>query len=180
MLQTYYFFVEGPSSAEQEHHFPCRTLNGSRGLSRSATELRTKPRAASGSDGTDGIGASSSPQHHGRRAETGVFQRLRQQHKHLGVAQRTQSFFATLRARWVGCSRMAKERKHRSNKEMHEIEHNLESDYAADYSSATEYSRSSSATHSPARHYLSHPVCSFEVFILLSDRLFPKDRMEEF
>jgi len=76
------------------------------------------------------------------------------------VAQRTHTFFATLKSRWARSR--SKERK--KSKDTGSVQSQdagqlknlgVESDYAADYSS--EHSRSSSATQSPARHCLNRP-----------------------
>ncbi|XP_046427273.1 multiple C2 and transmembrane domain-containing protein isoform X3 [Neodiprion fabricii] len=115
----------------------CRSrlnLNGSRHLSRSATELRPN----NGSP----IHQSHSPVVH-------------QRHRHpVSVAQRTQTFFATLKSRWSRSR--SKERKKLRDAGYHlQDAGKNESDYAADYSS--EHSHSSSATQSPARHYHNTP-----------------------
>ncbi|XP_063988122.1 multiple C2 and transmembrane domain-containing protein isoform X1 [Diachasmimorpha longicaudata] len=118
-------------------------LNGKRQLSRSATELR-----ANDEDPTNR--PASSTEH--RRSH-------HQPHPHhrpvVSVAQRTHTFFATLKSRWV--RGRSKERKKAKDSNLQDSPHRsggIESDYAADYSS--EHSRSSSATHSPARA-LNHP-----------------------
>ncbi|XP_023248407.1 multiple C2 and transmembrane domain-containing protein [Copidosoma floridanum] len=137
-------------------------LNGSRQLSRSATELRERSRKSGGESSSAGR----SPEHRrvrtttsssaGGSAEHGVLQRLRQQHRHISVAQRTHTFFATLKSHWVK-SRAKDSRKKTRDPADYKAGSgsNQDSDYAADYSS--EHSRSSSATQSPARHYLNHP-----------------------
>ncbi|XP_017885909.1 multiple C2 and transmembrane domain-containing protein isoform X3 [Ceratina calcarata] len=112
-------------------------LNGSRQLSKSATELRNNENSSSPS--RRGEQASPSVVHHHRRHGT-------------SVAQRTHTFFATLKSRWA--RNRSKERK-KSKDAGIVLAQNVESDYAADYSS--EHSKSSSATQSPARHYLNHP-----------------------
>ncbi|XP_016839970.1 multiple C2 and transmembrane domain-containing protein isoform X2 [Nasonia vitripennis] len=125
-------------------------LNGSRQLSRSATELRESPK------GGESSSAGRSPEHRrARTGDSGVIHRLRHQHRHVSVAQRTHEFFATLKSRWVRSR--SKERKKSKDAGLLLDSHGKaqESDYAADYSS--EHSRSSSATQSPARHYLNHP-----------------------
>ncbi|KAL0120550.1 hypothetical protein PUN28_008335 [Cardiocondyla obscurior] len=126
-------------------------LNGSRQLSKSATELRDSQIAnSSPSRRGDGSGESGIVHHH-------------RHHRHLGtasVAQRTHTFFATLKSRWARSR--SKERK--KSKDAGSLQSQdasqlknpgAESDYAADYSS--EHSRSSSATQSPARHCLNRP-----------------------
>ncbi|XP_066589829.1 multiple C2 and transmembrane domain-containing protein isoform X2 [Prorops nasuta] len=121
-------------------------LNGSRQLSRSATELR------------DNGGGSEEDSPSRRRvlgAESSVIQHHR--HRHVGsVAQRTHTFFATLKSRWVR-SRSKERKKSKDLLASQQDSKNAggESDYAADYSS--DHSRSSSATQSPARHVLNHP-----------------------
>lgn len=70
----------------------------------------------------------------------------------MSVAQRTHTFFATLKSRWVrGRSKERKKTKESSanTQDSPYRSGGLESDYAADYSS--EHSPSSSATHSPAK-----------------------------
>ncbi|XP_046744360.1 multiple C2 and transmembrane domain-containing protein isoform X3 [Diprion similis] len=114
----------------------CRSrlnLNGSRHISRSATELRP----------TNG-----SPIHHSHSPV------VHQRHRHpVTVAQRTQTFFATLKSRWSR-SRSKERKKLReaaaATGYLLQDAGKNESDYAADYSS--EHSHSSSATQSPARH----------------------------
>ncbi|XP_068981000.1 multiple C2 and transmembrane domain-containing protein isoform X8 [Bombus flavifrons] len=113
-------------------------LNGSRQLSKSATELRNND--------------SSSPSRRGEQADSGVVHHHRHHRHATSVAQRTHIFFATLKSRW-GRNR-SKERK-KSKDAGTTLSHGVESDYAADYSS--EHSKSSSATQSPARHCLTHP-----------------------
>lgn len=125
-------------------------LNGSRQLSKSATELR------------DSDIANSSPSRRGDvSGESGIVHHHRH-HRHHGtsVAQRTHTFFATLKSRWTRSR--SKERK--KSKDTGSVQSQdasqlknpgAESDYAADYSS--EHSRSSSATQSPARHCLNRP-----------------------
>ncbi|XP_071878084.1 multiple C2 domain and transmembrane region protein isoform X6 [Bombus fervidus] len=113
-------------------------LNGSRQLSKSATELRNND--------------SSSPSRHGEQTDSGVVHHHRHHRHGTSVAQRTHIFFATLKSRW-GRNR-SKERK-KSKDAGTTLSHGVESDYAADYSS--EHSKSSSATQSPARHCLTHP-----------------------
>lgn len=116
-------------------------VNGNRQKSKSADELRDN------GDKTDSSSAGPSPKHVAGRQNSGVIQRLRHHHRHLSMAQKTHTFFAILKARW-----RSKERHKSKDKDGGG---NAESDYAADYSS--EHSKSSSATQSPARHYLSHP-----------------------
>ncbi|XP_043586979.1 multiple C2 and transmembrane domain-containing protein isoform X9 [Bombus pyrosoma] len=113
-------------------------LNGSRQLSKSATELRNND--------------SSSPSRRGEQTDSGVVHHHRHHRHATSVAQRTHIFFATLKSRW-GRNR-SKERK-KSKDAGSTLSHGVESDYAADYSS--EHSKSSSATQSPARHCLTHP-----------------------
>ncbi|XP_011861896.1 PREDICTED: multiple C2 and transmembrane domain-containing protein 1 [Vollenhovia emeryi] len=124
-------------------------LNGSRQLSKSATELR------------DSEIANSSPSRRGDGSgESGIVQHHRHHRHHGSVAQRTHTFFATLKSRWARSR--SKERK--KSKDAGSVQSQdagqlknpgAESDYAADYSS--EHSRSSSATQSPARHCLNRP-----------------------
>ncbi|XP_029160500.1 multiple C2 and transmembrane domain-containing protein isoform X4 [Nylanderia fulva] len=126
-------------------------LNGSRQISRSATELRDSEIAnRSPSRRDDGSGESSVIHHH----------RHHRHHGTISVAQRTHTFFATLKSRWARSR--SKERK--KSKDASSVQSQdagqlknpgVESDYAADYSS--EHSRSSSATQSPARHCLNRP-----------------------
>ncbi|XP_043290083.1 multiple C2 and transmembrane domain-containing protein isoform X2 [Venturia canescens] len=127
-------------------------LNGSRPLSRSATELRVNKRE-------------DSPSLRGRASQASGDNNNRDssRHHHLrysSVAQRTQTFFATLKSRWVrGRSKERKKTKDgnviKDGNDSPNRNVGVESDYAADYSS--EHSRSSSATQSPARHCLNHP-----------------------
>ncbi|XP_011699942.1 PREDICTED: multiple C2 and transmembrane domain-containing protein 1 isoform X6 [Wasmannia auropunctata] len=122
-------------------------LNGSRQLSKSATELR------------DSEIANSSPSRRGDGSgESGIVHH--RHHRHHGtVAQRTHTFFATLKSRWARSR--SKERKKSKDagsvlsQDASQKNLGVESDYAADYSS--EHSRSSSATQSPARHCLNRP-----------------------
>ncbi|KAG5319707.1 MCTP2 protein, partial [Pseudoatta argentina] len=124
-------------------------LNGSRQLSKSATELR------------DSEIANSSPSRRGDGSgESGIIHHHRHHRHHGTVAQRTHTFFATLKSRWSRSR--SKERK--KSKDAGSVQSQdagqlknlgVESDYAADYSS--EHSRSSSATQSPARHCLNRP-----------------------
>ncbi|XP_070165332.1 multiple C2 and transmembrane domain-containing protein isoform X7 [Polyergus mexicanus] len=126
-------------------------LNGSRQLSKSATELRNNEITNSSPSRRDDGSSGSGIIHHHRH------------HRHHGpasVAQRTHTFFATLKSRWVRSR--SKERK--KSKDASSVQSQdtgqlknpgIESDYAADYSS--EHSRSSSATQSPARHCLNRP-----------------------
>ncbi|XP_033223349.1 multiple C2 and transmembrane domain-containing protein isoform X2 [Belonocnema kinseyi] len=121
-------------------------LNGSRHLSRSATELRDNQSHT----------PNRSPVH--RTCDNEAESITRHRYRHASVAQRTQTFFATLKSRWARSrSKERKKSKDASSSHAHDHykNHGLESDYAADYSS--EHSRSSSATQSPAKHYLSHP-----------------------
>ncbi|XP_020710174.2 multiple C2 and transmembrane domain-containing protein isoform X3 [Athalia rosae] len=117
-------------------------LNGSRQLSRSATELRPK----NGSPSHNLHGHNPSVVHHSHR-------------HHISVAQRTHTFFATLKSRWSrGRSKERKKSRDHIPASQDVSKNNaagMESDYAADYSS--EHSHSSSATQSPARHYHNHP-----------------------
>ncbi|XP_018053592.1 PREDICTED: multiple C2 and transmembrane domain-containing protein 1 isoform X4 [Atta colombica] len=122
-------------------------LNGSRQLSKSATELRDSEIAnSSPSRRGDGSGESSIIHRH---------------HRHHGtVAQRTHTFFATLKSRWSRSrSKERKKSKDAGSVQSQDVGQlknlGIESDYAADYSS--EHSRSSSATQSPARHCLNRP-----------------------
>ncbi|XP_011313460.1 multiple C2 and transmembrane domain-containing protein 1 isoform X1 [Fopius arisanus] len=117
-------------------------LNGKRQLSRSATELRAND------DETNR--PASSTEH--RRSH-------HQPHPHhrpvASVAQKTHTFFASLKSRWVrGRSKERKKGKESNPQDSPHRAGGIESDYAADYSS--EHSRSSSATHSPAR-IINHP-----------------------
>ncbi|KOC63159.1 Multiple C2 and transmembrane domain-containing protein 1 [Habropoda laboriosa] len=114
-------------------------LNGSRQLSKSATELRNND--------------NSSPSRRGEQsADSGVVHHHRHHRHATSVAQRTHTFFATLKSRWARSR--SKERK-KSKDVGNVLSQGVESDYAADYSS--EHSKSSSATQSPARHCLNHP-----------------------
>ncbi|OAD52398.1 Multiple C2 and transmembrane domain-containing protein 1, partial [Eufriesea mexicana] len=113
-------------------------LNGSRQLSKSATELRNND--------------TSSPSRRGEQAESSVIHHHRHHRQATSVAQRTHIFFATLKSRWA--RNRSKERK-KSKDAGNVLSQGIESDYAADYSS--EHSKSSSATQSPARHCLNHP-----------------------
>ncbi|XP_076248884.1 multiple C2 domain and transmembrane region protein isoform X4 [Calliopsis andreniformis] len=118
-------------------------LNGSRQLSKSATELRNND--------------NSSPSRRGEQAGSNVTHR--HQRHGTSVAQRTHTFFATLKSRWVRSrSKERKKSKDTGNVLSQDASYKsggVESDYAADYSS--EHSKSSSATQSPARHCLNHP-----------------------
>lgn len=135
-------------------------LNGSRQLSKSATELRNND--------------SGSPSRRGEQVESGVVHHHRHHRHATSVAQRTHIFFATLKSRW-GRNR-SKERK-KSRDGGSGLPHGgIESDYAADYSS--EHSKSSSATQSPARHCLNHPgtyiffpCISLQFFVAKSRRI---------
>lgn len=127
-------------------------LNGSRQISKSATELRGSDTADSSPPGrVDGAAdePGSAVHHHRHR-----------RHNTTSVAQRTHTFFATLKSRWAR-SRSKERKKSRdagsgqSQDAGQPKNPGVESDYAADYSS--EHSRSSSATQSPARHGLGHP-----------------------
>ncbi|KAK0169078.1 hypothetical protein PV327_002824 [Microctonus hyperodae] len=116
-------------------------LNGNRPLSRSATELRANNDDTSSSRAQS---AQSTSQHR--------HSNVQQHHRHVSVAQRTHTFFATLKSRWVrGRSKERKKTKESSanTQDSPYRSGGLESDYAADYSS--EHSPSSSATHSPAK-----------------------------
>ncbi|XP_031826652.1 multiple C2 domain and transmembrane region protein isoform X3 [Nomia melanderi] len=120
-------------------------LNGSRQLSKSATELRNND--------------NSSPSRRGEQADSGVAHQHRQHRHATSVAQRTHTFFATLKSRWAR-SRSKERKKSKDAGNLHSQDASyrsagVESDYAADYSS--EHSKSSSATQSPARHCLNHP-----------------------
>lgn len=136
-------------------------LNGSRQLSKSATELR------------DNDIEKLSPSRRGEVVgESGVIHHHRHHRHATSVAQRTHTFFATLKSRWAR-SRSKERKKSKdgsggggggglgvpSTQEATTTTTyktpGIESDYAADYSS--EHSRSSSATQSPARHCLKHP-----------------------
>ncbi|XP_012229757.1 multiple C2 and transmembrane domain-containing protein isoform X7 [Linepithema humile] len=139
--------LAGNASAQERSRL---NLNGSRQLSKSATELRDSDIAnSSPSRRGDGSGDSGVVHHH-------------RHHRHgtVSVAQRTHTFFATLKSRWARSR--SKERK--KSKDAGSVQSQdagqfknpgVESDYTADYSS--EHSRSSSATQSPARHCLNHP-----------------------
>ncbi|XP_057330177.1 multiple C2 and transmembrane domain-containing protein isoform X1 [Microplitis mediator] len=120
-------------------------LNGNRQLSRSATELRNN-----NDDLSTGRASSAQPTQH-RHSHV---QQHHHHHRHVtSVAQRTQTFFATLKSRWA----RARSKERKKAKDGHDSTHSagVESDYAADYSS--EHSKSSSATHSPAKIALNHP-----------------------
>ncbi|KAI4504174.1 hypothetical protein M0802_000645 [Mischocyttarus mexicanus] len=130
-------------------------LNGSRQLSKSATELRDNDIEKLSPSRRGEVGGESGVIHHHRH------------HRHAtSVAQRTHTFFATLKSRWARSR--SKERKKSKDGGGGGVgvtqtqdatttykTPGIESDYAADYSS--EHSRSSSATQSPARHCLKHP-----------------------
>ncbi|XP_053994551.1 multiple C2 and transmembrane domain-containing protein isoform X5 [Hylaeus volcanicus] len=120
-------------------------LNGSRQLSKSATELRNND--------------SGSPSRRGEQAESSVVHHHRQHRHGASVAQRTHTFFATLKSRWARSrSKERKKSKDAGNVVPQDSSYKtagVESDYGADYSS--EHSKSSSATQSPARHCLNHP-----------------------
>ncbi|XP_015190814.1 PREDICTED: multiple C2 and transmembrane domain-containing protein 1 isoform X2 [Polistes dominula] len=128
-------------------------LNGSRQLSKSATELRDNDIEKLSPSRRGEVGGESGVIHHHRH------------HRHAtSVAQRTHTFFATLKSRWARSR--SKERKKSKDGGGGGVPPTqeatttyktpgIESDYAADYSS--EHSRSSSATQSPARHCLKHP-----------------------
>lgn len=142
------FLLAGNTCAQERSRL---NLNGSRQLSKSATELRDSEIAnSSPSRRGDGSGESGIVHHH-------------RHHRHLGtasVAQRTHTFFATLKSRWARSR--SKERKKSKDasgvlsQDASQLKNpGAESDYAADYSS--EHSRSSSATQSPARHCLNRP-----------------------
>ncbi|XP_076286830.1 multiple C2 domain and transmembrane region protein isoform X5 [Lasioglossum baleicum] len=119
-------------------------LNGSRQLSKSATELRNNDNG--------------SPSRRGEQPDSGGSHQHRHHHRHAtSVAQRTHTFFATLKSRWAR-SRSKERKKSKDGGNLHTQDASykgVESDYAADYSS--EHSKSSSATQSPARHCLNHP-----------------------
>ncbi|XP_074094466.1 multiple C2 domain and transmembrane region protein isoform X1 [Cotesia typhae] len=120
-------------------------LNGNRQLSRSATELRVNNEELS-----TGRASSAQPSQH-RHSHV---QQHHHHHRHVAsVAQRTQTFFATLKNRWA----RARSKERKKAKDAHDSTHSVgvESDYAADYSS--EHSKSSSTTHSPAKIALNHP-----------------------
>ncbi|XP_034940363.1 multiple C2 and transmembrane domain-containing protein isoform X2 [Chelonus insularis] len=123
-------------------------LNGNRQLSRSATELRANNDNASSSR-TQSAQPSSQHRH----------SHVLHHHRHVAsVAQRTHTFFATLKSRWVrGRSKERRKCKEMPSNPQDSPHRNVgvESDYAADYSS--EHSKSSSATHSPAKITLNHP-----------------------
>ncbi|XP_076385507.1 multiple C2 domain and transmembrane region protein isoform X4 [Megachile rotundata] len=120
-------------------------LNGSRQLSKSATELRNND--------------SGSPSRRGEQGESSVVHHHRHHRHATSVAQRTHTFFATLKSRWARSrSKERKKSKDAGNLLSQDAAFRtagVESDYAADYSS--EHSKSSSATQSPARHCLNHP-----------------------
>ncbi|XP_076545990.1 multiple C2 domain and transmembrane region protein isoform X3 [Osmia lignaria lignaria] len=120
-------------------------LNGSRQLSKSATELRNND--------------NSSPSRRGEQGESSVVHHHRHHRHATSVAQRTHTFFATLKSRWTRSrSKERKKSKDAGNLLSQDVPYRsggVESDYAADYSS--EHSKSSSATQSPARHCLNHP-----------------------
>ncbi|KAK2576926.1 hypothetical protein KPH14_005545 [Odynerus spinipes] len=123
-------------------------LNGSRQLSKSATELR------------DNEIGNLSPSRRGEVGESGVIHHHRHHRHATSVAQRTHTFFATLKSRWAR-SRSKERKKSKDGSGVASTQETpfktpgIESDYAADYSS--EHSRSSSATQSPARHCFKHP-----------------------
>ncbi|XP_076171080.1 multiple C2 domain and transmembrane region protein isoform X5 [Ptiloglossa arizonensis] len=118
-------------------------LNGSRQLSKSATELRNND--------------NSSPSRRDEQAESSVVHHHRQHRHTTSVAQRTHTFFATLKSRWARSrSKERKKSKDAGNLHAQDVPYKtVDSDYAADYSS--EHSRSSSTTQSPARHGLNYP-----------------------
>ncbi|KAL2735223.1 multiple C2 and transmembrane domain-containing protein isoform X1 [Vespula squamosa] len=125
-------------------------LNGSRQLSKSATELRDNEIEKLSPSRRGEVGGESGVIHHHRH------------HRHAtSVAQRTHTFFATLKSRWSR-SRSKERKKSKDGSGVPPTQEattfktpGIESDYTADYSS--EHSRSSSATQSPARHCLKHP-----------------------
>ncbi|XP_046822715.1 multiple C2 and transmembrane domain-containing protein isoform X2 [Vespa crabro] len=125
-------------------------LNGSRQLSKSATELRNNEIEKLSPSRRGEVGGESGVIHHHRH------------HRHAtSVAQRTHTFFATLKSRWSR-SRSKERKKSKDGGGVSTTQEStsfktpgIESDYTADYSS--EHSRSSSATQSPARHCLKHP-----------------------
>nr|KAF7425514.1 hypothetical protein H0235_007952 [Vespula pensylvanica] len=126
-------------------------LNGSRQLSKSATELRDNEIEKLSPSRRGEVGGESGVIHHHRH------------HRHAtSVAQRTHTFFATLKSRWAR-SRSKERKKSKDGGGVPSTQEattfktpGIESDYTADYSS--EHSRSSSATQSPARHCLKHPA----------------------
>lgn len=125
-------------------------LNGSRQLSKSATELRNSEISnSSPSRRGDGSGESGIIHHH----------RHHRHHGTVSVAQRTHTFFATLKSRWVRSKSKERKKSKDASVQLQDASQlknpGAESDYAADYSS--EHSRSSSATQSPARHCLNRP-----------------------
>lgn len=141
-----HFDLAGNTCAQERSRL---NLNGSRQLSKSATELRDSEIAnSSPSRRGDGSGESGIVHHHRHHRHPGT----------VSVAQRTHTFFATLKSRWARSR--SKERKKSKDasgilsQDASQLK-NAESDYAADYSS--EHSRSSSATQSPARHCLNRP-----------------------
>ncbi|XP_020291510.1 multiple C2 and transmembrane domain-containing protein 1, partial [Pseudomyrmex gracilis] len=123
-------------------------LNGSRQLSKSATELRDNQIVNSSSPSRRGDGSGESGHH-----------RHQPRHHHHGttsVAQRTHTFFATLKSRWARSRSKERKKSKDTSQDTTSLKNpGVESDYAADYSS--EHSKSSSATQSPARHCLNHP-----------------------
>ncbi|XP_051162976.1 multiple C2 and transmembrane domain-containing protein isoform X1 [Leptopilina boulardi] len=119
-------------------------FNGSRQISKSATELRNNESDSS----------NKSPIH---RIQNEKEITTSHQHRHASVAQKTHIFFATLKNRWTRSKSKERKKSKESSIFLSQDSKNIgvESDYAADYSS--EHSHSSSATQSPAKHYLHHP-----------------------
>ncbi|XP_011503510.1 PREDICTED: multiple C2 and transmembrane domain-containing protein 1 [Ceratosolen solmsi marchali] len=151
MLESVASGLSSAQIAEESFLKDCSRLNvnSSRKLSRSATELRDNIN----NENSSSIGPS--PEH--RLVCTATSEIVQQQHRHISVAQRTHTFFTTLKSRWHG--NRSKDRKKTKDADIlldlqGNCSINQESDYTADYSS--EQSRSSSTTHSPARHYFSH------------------------
>lgn len=128
-----------------------------RKFSKSAIELRKYINK------TDSSSTGRSPEHGNfcKRTESNFISRVRHPERYLSVSQRTQTFFMNLK------SRLAQARSKGRKKDGFGMSltnpGNNESDYAADYSS--EHSRSSSATQSPARHYLNNSGKFFETLI---------------
>ncbi|CAB0038912.1 unnamed protein product [Trichogramma brassicae] len=153
-----------------------------RQLSRSATELRSAERKSGSKSplffhlGRNRSRTATTTTSHSGGGEGGHVVHKLHHHRHISVAQRTHSFFASLKSKWMA-SRAKERNGKRGSKDLlagdspgtsstsphgQRHAHHQDSDYAADYSSA-DHSRSSSATQSPARHLLNHPPGELEL-----------------
>ncbi|KAL7303315.1 hypothetical protein TKK_0004505 [Trichogramma kaykai] len=150
-----------------------------RQLSRSATDLRSAERKSGSKSplffhlGRNRSRTATTTSSSGEGGHGHVVHKLHH-HRHISVAQRTHSFFASLKSKWMASRAKERTGSKRGSKDplagdspgtsstsphrQHHYHHHghQDSDYAADYSSA-DHSRSSSATQSPARHLLNHP-----------------------